>query len=313
MNPLVFIIILNWNGWKDTAECIESCRQLAYPNFHILVVDNGSTDGSEAILRDRFPGIEIIQTGSNLGFAGGNNVGIKYALKAGADFVWLLNNDTTVDPSALTELVRVAESDGEIGMVGSKALRYSQPEILHFAGGRLDLKTGLTRHIGDGEKDRGQYDDATDTEYISGCSLLAKREVIEKIGLMPEGYFLYFEETDWCMRARVAGFSLRMAMKSKIFHKVSASVQNFSPRKLYYLTRNRLYLLQRHSQTVSWLRRAGSDGRRIGSFLLTGRFRTAAMMARGYWHWRRGYMGPLHGLVEIPRGETRPKANEEPS
>src|SRR6266568_5938037 len=122
LDKLSYIIILNWHGWQCTIECVESCKKLSYLNFRILVVDNGSTDGSEAILRERFPDVELLQTGANLGFAGGNNVGIRYALEQGAEYVWLLNNDTTVDADALSALVRMAEGDTKIGMAGSKIL-----------------------------------------------------------------------------------------------------------------------------------------------------------------------------------------------
>ncbi len=127
--PMVYIILLNWNGWKDTVECVESCRKLSYPDVRIVIVDNGSTDGSETRLRERFPDLELIQTGANLGFAGGNNVGIRYALEKGAEYVWLLNNDTIADAEALSALVQAAEDDQTVGMVGSKIVYHDDPRI----------------------------------------------------------------------------------------------------------------------------------------------------------------------------------------
>jgi len=130
MTPLVFIIVLNWNGKDDTLECLGSLQQLDYPNFETVVVDNGSTDGSEDVIRSAFPSVNFIQTGRNLGYAGGNNVGIKHALSHGADYVWLLNNDTTVDPNALTALVETAQADPKIAVVGSKIFYYDQPDVI---------------------------------------------------------------------------------------------------------------------------------------------------------------------------------------
>jgi len=246
--PLLFILLLNWNGWKDTVECIESCRKLSYPHFRILIIDNGSTDGSEAMLRERFPDLDFIQTGVNLGFAGGNNVGIRYALEQGADYVWLLNNDTVVEPDALSALVQIAQADKTIGMVGSKILFHADPERLWYAGAVLDSdKPHRPYHLGLNEKDRGQYAAACDTGYITGCSLLARREMIEAVGVMDEELFLYFEDADWSARAKAAGWRLVYCPESLVYHKVSVSTGGAaSPTLLYYTSRNRLYFVKRN-------------------------------------------------------------------
>lgn len=245
---LVCIIILNWNGCHDTIECVESCRNLSYPNFRILIVDNGSTDGSEAILRERFSGVDIIQTGANLGFAGGNNVGIHHALANGADFVWLLNNDTTVDAEALLSLVQVAESDKNVGMVGSKIVYHENTRLLWYSGAVLDPERPYRlHHQGLNEDDRGQFDAACETGYITGCSLLARKEMIDGIGLLDDGLFLYFEDADWSARARAAGWKLVYCPGSLVFHRVSLSVGGAaSPTLLYYTARNRLYFVKRN-------------------------------------------------------------------
>lgn len=135
MVPSISIIILNWNGRSDTIECVESCLLSTYPSFRIVVVDNGSSDGSEAALLEKFPYLDIVQTGCNLGYAGGNNRGIRHALANGADYVWLLNNDTVVAPDALAELVAMAEATPHSGMIGSKILFYDRPDTIWFAGG----------------------------------------------------------------------------------------------------------------------------------------------------------------------------------
>lgn len=244
----VYIVLLNWNGWRDTIACVESCLALLYPRFRIIIVDNGSTDGSEAILRERFPGIELIQTGANLGFAGGNNVGIRYALEQGADYVWLLNNDTVVDAAALSALVQTAEGDAAIGMVGSKILYHDNPRLLWYAGAVLDPgRPYATHHRGLNEEDLGQYDAECVTGYITGCSLLARKEMAAAVGLLDAGLFLYFEDVDWSARATAAGWKLIYCPGSLVYHKVSLSVGGAaSPMLLYYTARNRLYFTMRN-------------------------------------------------------------------
>jgi GT2 family glycosyltransferase len=246
ITPFTYIIILNWNGWQDTIECVESCLKLTYPNFRILIVDNGSTDGSESILRERFPSIDLIQSGKNLGFAGGNNAGIRHVLEQGADYIWLLNNDTIVDPSALNELVRVAQSDAEIGIVGSKIYYYDSPNIIWFAGGWLRNWSGTGGNIGQLKEDDEQYNAVTEVDFITGCSLLIKREVVAKIGLMDEHFFLIFEEVDWNQRVKEQGYKILYVPSSKVWHKVSASIGLDSPAVYYYLSRNSLLFTRKH-------------------------------------------------------------------
>jgi GT2 family glycosyltransferase len=247
-DPLVYIILLNWNGWQDTIECVESCRKLSYPNFRILIVDNGSTDGSEARLRERISDMEFIKTGANFGFAGGNNAGIRYALEQGADFVWLLNNDTVVDAEALTALVHVAESDDKCGMVGSKIPYHDNPRLLWYAGAVVDQERPYRPcHRGLNEEDRGQYDVVCETGYVTGCSLLARKEMMAEVGLLDDGFFLYFEDADWSARAHAAGWRLMYCPASLVLHKVSLSVGGAaSPILLYYTARNRLYFVKRN-------------------------------------------------------------------
>ena len=253
--PLVYIIILNWNGWKDTIECVDSCLQLRYPAFRILVVDNASSDGSETILRTQFPHIKLIQTGANLGYAGGNNVGISHALANGADYLWLLNNDTKVDPGALDEMVRVAIDDATVGMVGPKILLHSRPEYLNCVGSTINLLTGQPRLIGLGEKDDGRFDGNKEMDGLSGCSLLVSKEIVEKVGLMDERFFLYYEETDWILRTKRAGFRMMYVSQAKIWHKVSASIGGHqSPLMLYYMTRNNPLLMRRNVGDAAFAR-----------------------------------------------------------
>lgn len=245
VSPKVHIVILNWNGWKDTIECVESCLQLRYPDFRILIVDNASSDGSEAMLREHLPHVDIVQSGSNLGYAGGNNIGIRYALAQGAEYVWLLNNDTRVDAAALEEMVQVTKVDPTVGMVGPKILLYSRPGHLNCIGSTINLTTGQPSLIALGEEDDGRFDDVREMDTLSGCSLLVRRDVMDAVGLMDERFFLFYEETDWILRAKRAGFKMMYVPKARIWHKVSASVGGHqSPLMLYYMMRNNPLLMR---------------------------------------------------------------------
>lgn len=243
----VYILILNWNGWQDTVACIESCSLLSHANYKILIVDNGSTDGSETILRERFPDTEMIQTGKNLGFAGGNNVGIRHAMEKGARYLWLLNNDTLVEPETLSSLISIAEKDKKAGIIGSKIYYYDQPGKIWFAGGIWRPRPSHPFHIGLDQEDEGQYEDVREVDFVSGCSLLIKSEVVKDIGTMSEDYFLYWEDVDWNASASRKGYKIIYAPKSRVWHKVSASMQNQTLMQLQYSVRNRLLFLQRQA------------------------------------------------------------------
>jgi len=247
MTPKVSIIVLNWNRHQDTIECILSIRKINYPCYEIVIVDNGSTDGSEEILRHAFSEIKLIQTGENLGFAEGNNVGIRYALDNGADYSVILNNDTTVDEGFVTELVNAAESDRSIGIASSKIYFYDKPDVLWYAGAVLDLKTGKSKHIGYNEKDAGQYDTMQETDRACGCSMMISRRACETAGLMDPGYFCYGEEADWSLRVREAGYKVVFVPESKVWHKISATTGGASTGYyLYYSVRNHLRLVKTH-------------------------------------------------------------------
>ncbi len=247
MTPRVFIIVLNWNRYRDTLECVNSLRKVAYTNYEIVIVDNGSTDGSEEILRKSFPDIKLIQTGENLGFAEGNNVGIRYALDNGADYTLILNNDTAVDAGFITELVNAAESDKAIGILSSKIYFYDRPDILWYAGAVLNLKTGKSVHRGYNEKDAGQYDAMRETDRACGCSMMISRKACEAVGLMDAEYFCYGEEVDWSLRAKNAGYKVVFVPGSKVWHKISsASGGAGTGFYLYYSVRNHLRLVKTH-------------------------------------------------------------------
>ena len=246
--PFVIIIILNWNGWKDTHACVESCRKLIWPRFRIVIVDNGSTDGSEEFFRRELADVEIVQTGANLGFAGGNNVGIRMALEWAADYIWLLNNDTTVAPDALEELARCLENNPTAAMAGSKIYYHDSPRAIWFAGGAWKKGCLKLRSRGAGEIDSGQYNIQEPVGSLTGCSLMARTAAIRSIGLLDEGYFLYSEDADWCARALEQGHTLFFVPTSLVWHKVSGSIGKRSMLQYYYHFRNGLYFLSHHDR-----------------------------------------------------------------
>lgn len=249
-NPSVFIIILNWNGWQDTVECIKSLQQLDYQNYKIVVVDNASVDDSLQRIREHYPGQKILECEENMGFAGGNNVGIRYALDRNADYVWLLNNDTVVDSRALSELINRMGKSTSIGICGSKLIYYHQRDTVQaLGGGRYNKWLGITTHIGEGEDitlkfDVEEVEDKLD--YIVGASMMASRLFLEDIGLLSEDYFLYYEEVDWAERAGER-YQLSFAKKSIVYHKEGASIKSNNQKKTersrladYYQIKNRL-------------------------------------------------------------------------
>lgn len=334
----VFVIILNWNGWRDTIECLASLLQTDYPDYHVVVVDNGSVDGSVericawasrtepveeaatdsrrlraqgvsakpmgwrvldaatadcfATLTDRDSpvrsGLTVIQTGANLGYAGGNNVGIRYALAQGAQSVWILNNDTVVDCRALSWLARRMVLDPTIGLCGCTLLDYREPHAMQAAcGARFDYRTGRQTVIGQGLAESVRLDAGNVEEslsYVSGASVMATRAYLQDVGLMNESYFLYFEELDWAIRGQRLGFRLGYAREALVYHKQGASIgsgvrdlmptpfaQYFHSRSLLLMTS----LFYRPWLPAIWLRTVGKGMK----FLLKGHH----ALARAVW------------------------------
>ncbi|MBI3001447.1 MAG: glycosyltransferase family 2 protein, partial [Deltaproteobacteria bacterium] len=252
----VFVVILNWNGLKDTLECLESIQKTDYPNVDVIVVDNGSADGSPKAIREAFPGVTLLETGQNLGYADGNNVGIRYALKHGADHVFLLNNDTTVHPEVLTHLVAAAKIAQPVAIFGSKIHYYDRPEIIWSAGVQITWdhicwkRTPCLpfRHLGMDELDRGQYAAIATVDSVVGCALFVRANLFEQIGLLDGRYFLLHEESDFCLRARKKGYLVAVVPESIVWHKVCGSFKREPPSlHTYYNVRNSLLFISRYA------------------------------------------------------------------
>ena len=235
----VDVVVLNWNGWQDTLACLASLSRLDYPDFRLLVVDNGSTDGSAGKISEAMPWVELLQTGANLGFGGGCNAGIRHALVGDAAYVWLVNSDATVDSGALSALVKVAEQNPALGSVGSVLHEADKPDLIQLrGGGRVNFWFGLSRHqTGPGAPD-----------FISGASVLLTRAALEEVGLFDEQtFFMYWEDTDLAFRLRSAGWQLAVADESRIWHKQSATLGKGSPLLDQYFTQSAVRFFRRHA------------------------------------------------------------------
>jgi len=253
--PKVGIILLNWNGEEDTVNCLSSLKYIDYPNYEIVLVDNGSQDGSPDRIKAKFPEITLIKNKENLGFAEGNNVGIRRLLQDKTDYFLLLNNDTVVDKNFLREMVSAFDRDPKIGMAGPKIYYMHDRDRIWYAGGDFRKISGRTYHIGQMQKDKGQFDEFKEVGFITGCALLVKREVVDKIGLLDKDYFNNYEDVDWSARAKAAGYKLMYVPTSVIWHKFAASMGGrFSPFYIYYRIRNNLlYVKKNNGSTVELL------------------------------------------------------------
>jgi GT2 family glycosyltransferase len=234
---------LNWNSWSETAACLSSLESLQYENWKAIVVDNGSTDDSVSRIRERFGWAEIVLTGKNLGFPRGCNVGIRHGLAENTDYVWLLNNDATVDPAALDALVDKAESDPQIGAVGSAIYCMEEPTQLQaWGGGYVNFWIGRSRHFLEPVADEK-------VQYIMGASLLISRRAMESVGLLDEGIFLYWDDPEYCWRLRKAGWKLAVAGQSKIWHKGMAAWGRTNPRSDTFFNTSAARFFTKYSPT----------------------------------------------------------------
>lgn len=275
----VAIIALNWNGRDDTLACLDSLSQLNYPDYEIIVVDNGSSDDSVAAVHAAYPQVTLIETGDNLGFVGGNNAGLERARAIKADYALLLNNDTEVEPNFLRLLVEAAESDPKVGMVGPMIYYFDRPQVIWSAGGAIDWDKGATHMMGLDEIDSGQFGDSyRPVDFVTGCALLIKMPLVEQVGMLDPRFFAYYEETEWCARVSRTGFKILHVPQAKIWHKISPAAREASPQVHYYMTRNRLLFLKL-SQVglMPWLKTLLFDyGRTLLSWTLKPRWRHKA-------------------------------------
>lgn len=242
----IAIIILNWNGKKDTLECLESLKHLDYTDYEIIVADNGSADGSIETLSSLYPTITILNNKSNLGFAEGNNKAIQYVLKKPFDALLLLNNDTIVDPSLLKSFVTLSEKHPK-SILGAKVYLYSQRTCFDHFGGNWNLKKGQFDLVGHRkEEDKISFETPFTIDYVCGCTLFARVSAFKEVGLLDPRFFLFWEESDFCFRAKRLGYEILVCPQAKIWHKVSASFVGGKMHTTYFWWRNRLLFLEKN-------------------------------------------------------------------
>lgn len=246
--PLVYLIVLNWNGISDTIACVKSLLQLDYGNKKIVVVDNGSTDNSLDQLQKYADEIDVIKNSKNLGFAGGNNQGIKVALRQQAAYVMLINNDTIVASDMLTYLVQAMETDSTLGMTGPSIYYWDTPNDLWFSGMKFPFKIYfIGRHL----LVHNTQQEKVVVEFISGCGMLIRSKALMSVGLLSEDYFMYYEDLDFCLRFQKVGLKLAYIPMAKMWHKVSASTGGkSSPMKQYYQVKSSILFFKQHTKGV---------------------------------------------------------------
>ena len=248
----IFIVIPNWNGAGYLKECLESLKKIDYPSYKVVLVDNGSEDNSIAVAEKLFPGLFTIKNAQNFGFARAVNQGCKLAVAEGADGVLLLNNDTVVKPDFLTRLVKVMDRDPRVGIVGGKILYFIEPYRIWFAGGDFVHWRVSGKHRYWTKRDCSELNGVLDSDFITGCLMLIRKNVFNEIGYFFEPYFLSVEDLDFCYLAGKRGWKIKVELDAEILHKVSLSREGeFSFSNGYYGTRNRLYFAFRRTRNYT--------------------------------------------------------------
>jgi len=296
MLPRVVLVILTWNQCDLMLECLKSVVSLDYPadSLQIIVVDNGSTDGTAQAIRGRYPTVMLFETGENLGYAEGNNVGIRYALRNGAKYILVLNNDVRVAPDTLDRLVSAAERFPDAAFLGPKIYHLDNPDQIQSAGAELDY-LWRSRQRGQDEPDIGQFDMVKEVDYVIGAAVLVRAELLGEIGLLDADFFLYREDVDWCLRARRLGYRILYVPEAEAWHRSHHVRENELPRITYYMTRNSLMLLAKH--------RGGAV--RFTALVLRHMLTALTWTVKPKWHYKRVERDALlKGLADFFRGKV---------
>ncbi|MEY2704913.1 MAG: hypothetical protein RL407_975 [Bacteroidota bacterium] len=290
----VAIILVNWNGYELSKACLESLKQLQYSNFQTVLVDNGSIDKSGEKLKSEFPEITLLTSVENIGFTGGNNLGIQWALDHDFGHVLLLNNDTLVDPNFLNPLVSFLEKNPDYGAVQPKIMLEAERDKLWNAGGGYFKWLEMTWSIGIGKIDVGQFNQEKDTPWITGCAILVNSAAIRKAGMLDPRFFAYYEDVEWSFRIKKSGFKLRYLPQSKIYHvaggssiKIKTKEGVIPPILHYYRTRNHLFLIRSHSNPLSFVLSLFYQTLKNAAFILylglNGRFQKVNAILKGHY------------------------------
>ncbi len=282
MPPPVAVVILHYGPLYVTLRCLRALDRVRYSRLDVVLVDNAGTGPAlAAALRGLRRRPRVLAMPGNAGYTGGVNAGVRAAVARGARYVWLLNNDATPAPAALGELVRLADSDDAIAVAGSRILDNEVPPRLWHVGGTIDMNTGLGTSRGAGEPDRGQFSRAEDVDWVTGCSMMVRAERFGDVGLLDHRFIMYYEETDWCLRARADGWRVVTCPRSVVTHHVAGRDERSDGRWLYWETRNRLLLLLNHRRERVLPALVRMIRWPLGSTLLRGTFRRTWWAFRG--------------------------------
>ncbi len=254
IEPHIDVITVSWNGREDTLECLASLARLTYPNHRVIVVDNGSTDGTVEAIHAQYPAVELIVNERNLGFQGGFNAGIRHALADSPDYVFVINNDTLVAPDVLEQLITQADPP-DVGMLSPKIYYAYEADRIWSVGGDIHPITYEVIHKGDHQIDRGQWNTVLEREFLTACAVLMKRSMLEQIGLYDTGFHpAYYEDIDLCVRARHAGWRMLMVPDAKLWHKGAASSGGWgSPAERYLMARHSVRYFRKYVHGWRWL------------------------------------------------------------
>lgn len=297
MNPFptarVAIILINWNGYTLSQACLVSLQKVVGPDFVTVLVDNNSEDGSGQKLKEEFPEIELIQSQSNLGFTGGNNLGIQWAMDHSFEYVLLLNNDTVVEADFLQPLVSFLDQNPDYGAVQPKIMLERERNKIWNAGGGYFKWLGMSWSVGIEQEDQGQFDQEKDTPWITGCAMLIRSAVINEAGMLDDRFFAYYEDVEWSFRIRKSGFRLRYLPQSKIHHVAGGSSKKIKTKEgivppiiHYYRTRNHLFLIRKHANPLSFVLSLFYQTAKNAAFILylalNGRFQKVKAILKGH-------------------------------
>jgi GT2 family glycosyltransferase len=299
--PRVLVVVLNWNGAADTLACLESLAAADYPAFATLVIDNGSRSSVAPAVRQRFPATACVELPANLGYAGGNNVGLRRALAEGYDFACVLNNDTVVDPGFLGAAVAAASAP-RVAAAGGKVVSFDDPGRLWMTYGSVTYRQSLIRLEGWGERDRGQFDTAREVEWVPGCAVLLSCAALADVGLFDERFFAYHEDVDWCTRARERGWRIVYAPEAVVRHRGQRTLGGpayTSPRK-YLSARNTVLFARKHASTRQLVKLWAFIVLTLPFVFLrrlaTGEARGVVLKVRGWWDGLRDREPPFEAL-----------------
>lgn len=300
MSASVAIVIVNWNSYEVTRQCLDSLRTITYKNFEAVLVDNGSDDGSGEKLKAEYPEVTLLTNSTNLGFTGGNNRGIQYALDKAHDYIMLLNNDAIATADFLGNLVTTLESDSTISAIQPKIMYDYDRTVIWNAGGRFQAFFSLMKTIGEAEKDTGQCDQPGPTQWITGCCFMIRASVVRQIGLLDDKFFIYYEDADWSLKLRKSGRKMWYEPRAKIFHIAGMSdvnrdkhgEGNVSPFSIYQGVRNHLFIVRRYARGINLLGSWGFQIAKVTGYLIYFAFRGRFVKLRAV------LRGAYHGLIQ---------------